>query len=797
MHGGLWGLQHDQEAREKRAKSEQHSAPVAPSLPPGADGSDTAKGLQGAIDRLQVVAEEKAGTAEEIAAVFVAALRALGLLVRFVRILEPLPLRPTLRAAQPWVPPHVKQQRGSRKRPPTTTLDPLDPVSTSSPAGVSSPSAKQNGGASNGEPEAGRGATGSRGRGRGRPGGKRKVPEAGSAEEARTAKRKGDDEFERQLAMAMEATAAQDQAKPKAIKFRQLGADGTLPHPQSPAPDLSTQPVNASSPAKGKSPLIGAHSGIAASHWGRRFRGEGVGQAWAEVYCDSAAQGKWIHVDPHMGWVDMPERVETATVRGAPMAYIVGCCGGGAKDVTQRYVSSFITAEKNRDGTWWDETLRPLRAHQVAATRQHEAQQTQPGPSSSTAPSVGQQQSAAGQPQATGVREEEMRAQREDAELQQRVTSEKRGMPTTVDGFKVHPVYVLERHIGKYQALAPGTKKSGLHRGEAFFHRTALSELHTADRWQREGREVLAHMRDQPAKINRRRGFKLPPGIGGTPTAGKEDVAEEAAGALETQGLPEEGMTKLYGQWQTRVWAAPIASGGLVPKNERGNVHAPPFASALPVGTVHLQMPRLGPVCRRLGVDYAAAMTGFEIRGGRSVPVIDGVVICKENEASVLEAYIEDERKREEAVQQKRMEAAAATWRALLKAVWSRMRVRANYGPAAGPSAGIVQARFAPMEKACRPENIGTAFSEAEDLGSDPSNDPANKDKAADAGRRSWQEAGAPGQFTEPGSAQERSPRNKRAGTQNSVRADNCTLEEQQQAAGNMHSGVHVETEEI
>ena len=105
--------------------------------------------------------------------------------------------------------------------------------------------------------------------------------------------------------MAMEATAAQDQAKPKAIKFRQLGADGTLPHPQSPAPDLSTQPVNASSPAKGKSPLIGAHSGIAASHWGRRFRGEGVGQAWAEVYCDSAAQGKWIHVDPHMGWVDM------------------------------------------------------------------------------------------------------------------------------------------------------------------------------------------------------------------------------------------------------------------------------------------------------------------------------------------------------------------------------------------------------------------------------------------------------------------------------------------------------------
>ena len=82
-------------------------------------------------------------------------------------------------------------------------------------------------------------------------------------------------------------------------------------------------------------------------------------------------------------------------------------------------------------------------------------------------------------------------------------------------------MYVLERHIGKYQALAPGTKKSGLHRGEAFFHRTALSELHTADRWQREGREVLPEARDSPAKINRRRGFKLPPGMDVKAAAGK------------------------------------------------------------------------------------------------------------------------------------------------------------------------------------------------------------------------------------------------------------------------------------
>jgi len=61
-------------------------------------------------------------------------------------------------------------------------------------------------------------------------------------------------------------------------------------------------------------------------------------------------------------------------------------------------------------------------------------------------------------------------------------------------------------------------------------------------------------------------------------------------------------------------------------------------------GTVHLQMPRLGPICKKLAVDYAPAMIGFDIRGGRSVPVIEGVVVCKEDETTVLEAYIEEER---------------------------------------------------------------------------------------------------------------------------------------------------------
>lgn len=56
-------------------------------------------------------------------------------------------------------------------------------------------------------------------------------------------------------------------------------------------------------------------------------------------------------------------------------------------------------------------------------------------------------------------------------------------------------------------------------------------------------------------------------------------------------------------------------------------------------GTVHLRMPRLGMVCKKLGIDYAPAMGGFEIRGGRSVPIIEGIVICEEYEDDVRDAY--------------------------------------------------------------------------------------------------------------------------------------------------------------
>ena len=62
-------------------------------------------------------------------------------------------------------------------------------------------------------------------------------------------------------------------------------------------------------------------------------------------------------------------------------------------------------------------------------------------------------------------------------------------------------------------------------------------------------------------------------------------------------------------------------------------------------GTVHLSdMPRVTLTCKAMGVDYAVAMTGFEVRGGQSVPKFDGVVVCAEHADAVVDAYWAAER---------------------------------------------------------------------------------------------------------------------------------------------------------
>jgi xeroderma pigmentosum group C-complementing protein len=49
-------------------------------------------------------------------------------------------------------------------------------------------------------------------------------------------------------------------------------------------------------------------------------------------------------------------------------------------------------------------------------------------------------------------------------------------------------------------------------------------------------------------------------------------------------------------------------------------------------------------VCKQLGVDYAMALTGWDIRQGRSVPRIEGVIVCEEFAQAVEELWLTEQR---------------------------------------------------------------------------------------------------------------------------------------------------------
>lgn len=51
-----------------------------------------------------------------------------------------------------------------------------------------------------------------------------------------------------------------------------------------------------------------------------------------------------------------------------------------------------------------------------------------------------------------------MRAAREEAELSYRALSQLHGLPASIDGFKTHPLYVLKRHVTKYEV---GSRHNG------------------------------------------------------------------------------------------------------------------------------------------------------------------------------------------------------------------------------------------------------------------------------------------------------------------------------------------------
>lgn len=210
-------------------------------------------------------------------------------------------------------------------------------------------------------------------------------------------------------------------------------------------------------------------------------------------------------------------------------------------------------------------------------------------------------------------------------------------MPRNIQDFKDHPVYALERHlrqneviypkrkIGQVEAGKPGSKKGSV--VEPVYRRADVHVVRSADSWYRLGRDIK--IGEQPLK-----------------RIAASQKRDESDDELDGVSGPER---LLFAFYQTDLYKPPPVVKGKVPKNAYGNldVYVP---TMIPPGGFHLKHPEAARAARILGVDYAAAVTGFEFKGRHGTAVVNGVIAALEYREALEEVIrcIEDERIQEE-----------------------------------------------------------------------------------------------------------------------------------------------------
>ena len=240
----------------------------------------------------------------------------------------------------------------------------------------------------------------------------------------------------------------------------------------------------------------------------------------------------------------------------------------------------------------------------------------------------------------------------------------------TLQSYKQSAEFVLERHLRREEALVPGAKpvkiftsgKEDKAKEEPVFRREDVMICRTGESWHKEGRQV------KPGEYP----MKMVPVRAVTLTRKREvEAAERDGGEKLKQGL--------FSRDQTEWIIPPPIKDGVIPKNYFGNIDCY-VPTMVPKGAIHIPLRNTVRICKRLGIDYAEAVTGFEFGKQRAVPVITGVVVAAEHEHSVIDGWERDEEERRKKEEGKREKVALHLWRKFLMGLRIIERVREEYG---------------------------------------------------------------------------------------------------------------------
>ena len=240
----------------------------------------------------------------------------------------------------------------------------------------------------------------------------------------------------------------------------------------------------------------------------------------------------------------------------------------------------------------------------------------------------------------------------------------------TLQSLKSSADFVLERFLRREEALRPTAQpvrtftsgKADNLKHEDVYLRADVERCLTAESWHKEGRRPNAG--EAP--------LKLVPVRAVTITRKREaEEHERVTGEKQKQGL--------YSSDQTEYIIPPPIVDGIIPKNSYGNIDC--FVpSMVPRGAVHVALRGTVRICKRLEIDFAEAVTGFEFGNKRAVPVCTGVVIAKEHEKAVREAWREYDEAQKLKEEKKLETVVLETWRKFVIGLRIRERVRDTYG---------------------------------------------------------------------------------------------------------------------
>ena len=240
----------------------------------------------------------------------------------------------------------------------------------------------------------------------------------------------------------------------------------------------------------------------------------------------------------------------------------------------------------------------------------------------------------------------------------------------TLQFYKTSAEFALERHLRREEAIKPGSKpvrifisgKGDLAKEEPVFRRLDIEVCRSGESWHKEGRAIKPG--EQPLKMVPIRAVTL--------TRKREvEEAERDSGEKQKQGL--------YAWNQTDWIIPPPIENGRIPKNAYGNIDC--FVPTMvPKGAVHVPLRKTVTICKKLGIDYAEAVTGFEFGNKMAVPVIEGVVVAEHHEHLVIDQWERDERERKIKEEGKRERMALGTWRKWLMGLRIIQRVKEEYG---------------------------------------------------------------------------------------------------------------------